>query len=287
MSILLNRSSRVIMQGITSEFARRQAAAMLRYGTQVVAGVTPGRGGDTVHGVPVFDTMAEAVQAQAADVAAIYVGPAGVKDAVREACDAGIKLIFVTADGLPALDVMALRAYTRRHKVWLLGPNSMGMITPGEAVMGAFAPEWVSPGRVGVISRGGSLLLHCGRLMTEAGIGISTAVHVGGEVVLGRNPVEYLQAFEADPGTDAIVMISEVGGGKDREAAVYIAQMKKPVVTYIVGRSVPVGQAMGHAGAMVGADEHTASAKGARFAQAGARVADSPEAIAGLLKALT
>ncbi len=284
MSILLTKQSRVIVQGITSEFAQSQTASMLRYGTRVVAGVTPGRGGSRVLDIPVFDTVGEALAEHPADVSVIYVGNSGIVDAVREATAGGVKLIFVTADGLPVQDVMAIRSITRRHGVWMLGPNSLGMITPGEALLGAYAPAWAQPGRIGVMSRGGTLLLNTSRILTEAGVGISTAVHVGGEAVLGRNPIEYLQAFEADPGTDAIVMLSEVGGGKDHEAAKYIPQMKKPVVFHIVGRSVPVGKAMGHAGAMVDNPDQTVVAKQALFVAAGAHWAESPEALPAVLK---
>ncbi len=166
MSILLGRETKVVIQGITSEFAGRQAAAMIRYGTRVVAGVTPGRGGQIVNGVPVFDTMAEAVLEHRADATAIFVGPSGIKDAVMEAVTSGVKLIFVTADNLPIKDVLILRGITRRHGVWMMGPNSMGLITPGQALIGAFEPAWVRPGRVGVMSRGGSFLLYTSRILT-------------------------------------------------------------------------------------------------------------------------
>lgn len=284
MSILLTRETRVIVQGITSDYARRQTRGMQSYGTRVVAGVTPGRGGQMVEGIPVYDTVADAVAHHPADASAIYVGMDKLLDALREAVAAGIKLLFVTADGLPVREALQARAITQRHGAWMIGPNSVGMITPGQAVLGSFSPEWTSPGRVGLFSRGGTLSLYTCHVMSQAGFGQSTAIHIGGEAVLGRNPLEYLKAFDADPDTDAMVMISEVGGGKEHEAAPYIAQMKKPVISLIVGSSVPPGKTMGHAGAMIGASEHTVAAKRERLAAAGALIATCPEDVPVLLR---
>jgi succinyl-CoA synthetase alpha subunit len=284
MSILLKRETRVIVQGITSEYASRQTLGMLNYGTRVVAGVTPGRGGKVVHGVPVYDSVAEAVAEHPADATAIYVGMEKLRDALVEAVDGGFKLAFVTADGLPVRETLMLRALTREHGVWMVGPNSVGMISPGEAVLGSFSPEWAQPGRIGLFSRGGTLSLYTARVLSAVGFGQSTAIHIGGEAVLGRNPVEYLKAFDADPDTDAVVMLSEVGGGKEHEAAEYIPKMSKPVVALIVGSSVPPGRTMGHAGAIIGMAEHTVEGKRERLAAAGARVAARPEDIPALLR---
>ena len=283
MSILLTSETRVLVQGITSDYGARQAAAMAKYGTRLVGGVTPGKGGSQAAGLPVFDTVREAVAATGANTSVIYVAAERVTDAVIEAVEAGIKLIYVAAEGMPSHDMMALRAICRQSGAWLVGPNSLGLISPGIGLMGAFPPEWALPGSVGMFSRGGTLLLHSARQLKEAGIGISTAVHVGGDMVLGRNPAEYLAAFEADPGTRAIVLLSEVGGGKDSESARYIPKMKKPVVALVVGKTVPTGKAMGHAGALVGAAEHTAAAKIEVLKAAGATIADRPEDIPGLL----
>lgn len=283
MSILLHADSRVIIQGITSEYAARQTGAMLRYGTRVVAGVTPGRGGSEVHGVPVYDTMAEALAEHPADTSAVYAGTGQVVDAVREAIAGAMRLVFVTGEGLPVHDVMTLRALTRRAGTWLIGPNSLGLVSPGKALMGAFAPEWLRPGGLGLMSRGGTLSLRCTQQLHADGIGISTAVHIGGDTVLGRNPAEYLQAFEDDPETRAVLLVSEVGGGKDDEAAAFIPRMSKPVVALVVGHHAPRGKAMGHAGALIGNDRQTAAAKEERLRAAGARIARRPEDIAALL----
>jgi succinyl-CoA synthetase alpha subunit len=283
MSILLHRGTRIVVQGITSAFGSRQAMAMKRYGSNVVAGVTPGKGGSQVEGIPVHDTVAEAMRVQPIDAAAIYVPANKLRDAVIEAATAGIKLMFVTAEGLPVREMLYLRALTREHGAWLIGPNSLGIISPGQALMGAVPPEWVTPGHVGIVSRGGTLLLHTARQMCAAGIGISTAVHAGGDMVLGRNPAEYLAAFDDDPQTKAIVMLSEVGGGKDAECAALIPRLRKPVIALVVGKSVPTGKAMGHAGALVGATSHTAAAKIAALRDAGAHIADRPQDVATLL----
>lgn len=285
MSILLSSDTRIIMQGITSDFASRQARAMLKGGARIVAGVTPGRGVSAVHGIPVYDTMAEAVAAHPAHCSAIYVGTERLRDAVLEAVAAGIKLVFVTAEGLPLRDVMVLRALARKHGVWMIGPNSLGMISPGKSLLGAFPPEWALPGSVGLMSRGGTLILRCASLLTEHGIGFSSAVHIGGDVVLGRNPVEYMQAFNEDPETRAVVLISEVGGAKDDEVAAWLAAgQRKPVVALIVGHAVPRGKTMGHAGAIVGSDAHTAAAKEDRLREAGALIARRPEDLPALIR---
>jgi len=284
MSILLDRETRVIVQGITATYGSNQTRGMLEYGTKVVAGVTPGRGGQRVHGVPVYDSVAEAMAEHPADASAIYVPLDGTRDAVREATASGIKLIFATADGLSVMESMIIRAVSRRAGAWLIGPNTIGMISPGKAVLGSFSPQWCLPGRVGIISRGGTVALRTAMVLTAAGIGQSSVIHIGGETVLGRNPVEYLQAFEADPETDAVVYISEVGGGKDQESSIYIETMRKPVIVMIIGRSVPPGKAMGHAGAVIGAPEHTAEAKLAQMSQAGALLARTPEEIVAHLK---
>jgi succinyl-CoA synthetase alpha subunit len=284
MSILLHGNTRVLVQGITSSFAARQSAGMIQYGTKIVAGVTPGKGGASAHGVPVYDTVAEATRDVPADASVIYVPADSVVDAVIESVDAGIRFVFVTAEGLPQKDMMYLRALTRESGCWLIGPNSLGIISAGQALMGSFPPEWATPGKVGLLSRGGTLLLHTSRQLKEAGIGISTAAHVGGDMVLARNPVEYLQAFEADPATSAVVLLSEVGGGKDHECAEFIRGMKKPVVAFVVGRSVPPGRAMGHAGALVGGANQTAAAKSDALQAAGARIARGPEDIPALVR---
>jgi len=283
-SILINKETRVIVLGITGAYAATQTRCMMEVGTKVVAGVSTGKAGEVVHGVPVYDTLAEAMAAHPAEACALHVGPSGCLDAYVEAVQAGFKLIFMGTEGIPPHDVMAMRALSARHNVWMVGPNSLGLITPGEALLGGIPPEWTKPGRLGLFSRSGTLCLFCCSYVTQAGIGQSTAISIGGDAVIGRNSVEYLKAFEADPDTDAILLLTEVGGGKDQEAATYIKQMQKPVVTMVVGKAAPPGRRMGHIGAVVGDVNEGAAAKEEMFRAAGAHVASTYRDLPALLR---
>lgn len=283
MSILLDRRTRVVVLGITGRYAASQTNVMMQMGTNVVAGASTGRAGQTVHGVPVFDTLAEAVATHPADAVALHVGPQGMLEAVREAVDAGFRLIFVGTEGIPPHDVMQMRALARRADAWMVGPNSLGLITPGEAMLGAIPPEWCLPGRVGMMSRSGTLCLFVLSVVTQAGIGQSTVITIGGDQVIGRNPIDYLRAFESDPDTDAVLMLSEVGGRKDHEAADFVRSMSKPVVALFVGHAAPAGRRMGHIGAVIGAADEGAQAKGEVLRKAGAHVAETWHEVPGLL----
>jgi succinyl-CoA synthetase alpha subunit len=207
MSILLNASSRVAILGITGGYASRQTREMIAAGTKVVGGVSTGRAGEQVHGVPVFDTFAELMRETPADAVALHVNPSGVLDALIETVEAGIKLIYAGTEGVPPHDAMYMRAFARRHDAWLIGPNSLGLITPGEALLGGLPDEWCKKGRLGVFSRSGTLCLFVTSYLTKAGIGQSTVCTIGGDQIIGRNPVEYLRAFEEDPETDGVLML--------------------------------------------------------------------------------
>ena len=284
MSILLNAQTRVIVLGITGRYAASQTREMLAGGTKVVAGVSTGRGGESVHDVPVFDTFSEAMAEQPAEAAALHVGAAGVLDAFIETVEAGIELVYVGTEGVPPHDAMIMRAVAREHGAWMIGPNSLGLITPGEASLGGFPPEWFAPGRLGVVSRSGTLCLFVTSEITKAGFGQSTVVTIGGDEVIGRNPVEYLEAFEQDQDTDAVLFLSEVGGRKDYEAAEYIEQMSKPVAALLVGHAAPPGRRMGHIGAVAGDADESAAAKTAMLRAKGAHAVETYHELPDVLR---
>lgn len=283
MSILIDDRTRVAVLGITGRYAARQTRVMMDMGTNVVAGVSTGREGEAVHGVPVYDTLGEARSAHPADAVALHVGPQGTLDAVEEAVDAGFETIFVGTEGVPPHDVMRMRARARAAGAWMVGPNSLGLISPGKAMLGAIPPEWCRPGRLGILSRSGTLCLFILSQVTQAGFGQSTVVTIGGDQVIGRNPVDYLRAFEADPETDGVLMLSEVGGRKDHEAGDYIREMTKPVVAFLVGQAAPEGRRMGHIGAVVGDTDEGVQAKTSMLRSAGAAVAETGNDIPDLL----
>ncbi|UCE31431.1 MAG: succinate--CoA ligase subunit alpha [Burkholderiales bacterium] len=278
--------NRVLVHGITGRYASVQVPEMLRAGTRIVAGVSVGQGGSRVHDVPVFDTAAEAVAATGADASVVYVPAAGVRDAIFEHVDAGIRTIMVAAEFVPLADSLQALAHARRHGAWVIGPNSLGLISPGVGLLGSIAAGFCSPGRVGLISRSGTLTLATTRALTQAGIGQSTAVHVGGDVVCGRNPSEYLTAFAADPDTEVIAYCGEIGGTKEYDLIEHLGSVAKPVAALIVGRSAPPERRMGHAGALAGAARETAQAKREALATAGAHLADDPVHLTGVVRAL-
>ncbi|MGQ3028450.1 MAG: succinate--CoA ligase subunit alpha [Ferrovibrionaceae bacterium] len=287
MAVLLDASARVAVIGATGAYGRAQVQTMRQSGTIVVASVSAGRGGEIIDDVPAFDTVAEAVAAAGADTAMVYTPAAGARDALIECAEAGIRLAAVAAEFVPVHDTLEALAVAREHGMWVVGPNSLGMISPGAALLGSIAPGFARPGRIGVIGRSGTLTLTTTRILSQAGIGQSTAVHIGGDMMAGRNPHEWLQAFLADPATDAVAYLGEIGGGKEYAMLDVIAAAGKPVVALVVGRHAPPGKRMGHAGALIGADRETAAAKRAALAEAGARVAESPMAVATLLAELT
>jgi len=284
--MLLNSSSRVLIHGFGGAFARTQAAAMLAAGTRVVAGVSVGLGGQQALGLPVFDTVAEAVQATGADTAAVYVPAAGARDALVENADAGIRLAFVTAEHVPLHDTLLGLAYARARGMWVVGPNSLGLNVPGVGVLGSISQDLCKPGPVALLSRSGTLTLLTAQALTEAGIGQRACIHIGGDQLCGRNPAEYLAALAQDPQTQAIAYCGELGGGKEYdmiERLAALGELRKPLVAMIVGRSAPAGRRMGHAGAMAGAERETAQAKREALARVGVRVADHPAQLAQLV----
>jgi succinyl-CoA synthetase alpha subunit len=277
MSILLDKNTRVLVQGITGRIGSVQTRWMLEYGTSVVAGVTPGKGGSDVEGVPVFDSVEEAVHETNAEASVFFVPPAFVKDAFFETVAAGIKLIVVVPEHVPVHDVMEMRAHALDNGVFALGPTTPGILTPGEAKMGIMPASLFSPGRTGIISRSGTLAYEFSGLLTEAGFGQSTVVGMGADPVVLSNMPEILQLFEEDNGTDSVVIVGEVGGIQEEKAAEFIfSSTSKPVAAYIAGRFSPEGKRMGHAGAIIRGSSGTAASKCEALREAGVEVLDTP-----------
>lgn len=285
MSILLNRETKVLVQGITGRVGRAQTKWMLEYGTNIVAGVTPGKGGEEVEGVPVYDSVAQAVAGNGAEASVFFIPPAAVKDAARETIDAGISLIVVVTEHVPVHDAMEIKACATGHDVRLLGPTSPGIITPGEAKMGIMPGNMFQPGRIGVISRSGTLAYEICVDLAEYGLGQSTAIGMGADPVAFTSLSELLRLFNNDPATDLVVIVGEVGGTQEESAARFIADhMTKPVVAYIAGHSVPEGKRMGHAGAIVQDGTGTTKSKISAFQEAGVEVAEYPRDVVELVQ---
>lgn len=261
MSILVGKETRLIVQGITGREGGFHTTQMLRYGTQVVAGVTPGKGGTTFEGVPVFDSVAQAREATGANTSIIFVPPAFAADAILEAADAGIELIVCITEGIPVLDMVEAAQAVRRLGSRLVGPNCPGIISPGEALVGILPGSIFTPGPVGLLSRSGTLTYEVVNELTARGIGQSTCVGIGGDPIIGTRFIDVLREFEADPQTEVVVMIGEIGGTDEEEAAQYIRTMTKPVVGFISGRTAPPGKRMGHAGAIISGNMGTAASK--------------------------
>jgi succinyl-CoA synthetase alpha subunit len=258
---------------------------MLEYGTKVVAGVTPGRGGEAVEGIPVYNTVAEAVREQRAEASVFFVPPPAVRDAAFETIDAGIKIIVVVTEHVPVHEVMEIRSYARDRRVRLLGPTSPGIITPGEAKVGIMPGNMFRPGRIGIISRSGTLSYEISVDLAAAGLGQSTVVGVGADPVVFTGMTELLELFEGDPDTDQVVIIGEVGGTQEEKAAEFIARrVTKPVVAYVAGRQAPEGKRMGHAGAIIQGELGTPQSKVNALRQTGVPVADYPLEVVELIK---
>ena len=286
MSILVNKDTRVLVQGITGREGTFHATQMLAYGTRVVAGVTPGKGGEWAcdNKVPVFDTCRAAVDSTGANCALIYVPARFAADAMFEAADAGVPLIVCITEGMPVQDMMRVRNYLDQKGVQLVGPNCPGLLTPGEAKVGIIPGYIAQPGSVGIVARSGTLTYEVIYALTQSGMGQSTCVGIGGDPVKGLNFIDVLEMFEDDPQTDRVVMIGEIGGNDEEKAAEFIADhMTKPVVAFIAGQTAPPGKRMGHAGAIVEGDSGLASDKITALEQARVKVAQYPEQIPGLL----
>ncbi|HET7638369.1 MAG TPA: succinate--CoA ligase subunit alpha [Ktedonobacteraceae bacterium] len=275
MSILLDNTTRVIVQGITGREGLYHTRNMQAAGTNLVGGVTPGKGGTTVEGLPVFDTVAEAKAATDAEASCIFVPPPGAADAIMEAASAGISLIVCITEGIPVIDMTRAMIVVREHNARLIGPNCPGMCTPGHGKIGIIPYQIFTPGPVGFISRSGTLTYEVVALLTEAGIGQSTCIGIGGDPIIGSTFVDHLKLFEADPDTKAVVMCGEIGGSDEEDAAEFIKTMSKPVVAFVSGRTAPPGKRMGHAGAIISGNTGTAQGKVAALQAANVPVADT------------
>jgi len=287
MSILVNKDSRVVVQGVTGSQGTFHAQQCLAYGTKVVAGVTPGKGGQTaVDGqVPVYDTVAQAVEHAGANVSLIFVPPPFAADAIMEAADAGVPLIVCITEGIPTIDMVKAYHYVKTHGARLIGPNCPGVITPGEAKIGIMPGHIHKPGRVGVISRSGTLTYEAVGQLTALGIGQSTCVGIGGDPVIGSNFVDILKLFNDDPDTDGVIMIGEIGGSAEDQAAVWVKEhFSKPVVGFIAGQTAPPGKRMGHAGAIISGGKGTAAEKMAIMEECGIHVVRSPAELGSKMK---
>jgi succinyl-CoA synthetase alpha subunit len=286
-SIFADRDTRLVVQGITGREGSFHARQMLEYGTALVSGVTPGKGGQTFEGkVPVFNTVAEAVKATGANASVIYVPPMGAAAAIIEAADAGIPLVVCITEGIPVLHMSRTMPFVRANGLRLIGPNCPGLITPGaKAKIGIIPGNICSPGRVGLVSRSGTLTYEVVNHLTRNGIGQSTCVGIGGDPIIGTNFIDCLAAFQADPETDAIVMIGEIGGTDEQNAAAFVKEkVTKPVVGFIAGQTAPKGRRMGHAGAIISGSSGTAEEKLASFEAAGIGIMKRPVDVIELLK---
>jgi succinyl-CoA synthetase alpha subunit len=284
MSILVGKDTRLIVQGITGREGAFHTEQMIEYGTNVVGGVTPGKGGEwAVGNTPVFDTVKEAVDATDANTSIIYVPARFAPSAIMEAADAGIELIVCITEGIPALDMVQVRAFLDTSKSRLIGPNCPGLITPGEAKVGIMPGHIHTPGNVGIVSRSGTLTYEVVYALTARGIGQSTAVGIGGDPINGTSFLDVLKMFEADSGTEQVVLIGEIGGTDEQKAAEYIKTMSKPVTAFIAGQTAPPGKRMGHAGAIISGGEGTAEEKITALKGAGTAMARHPEEIAELV----
>lgn len=287
MAILVDKNSKVVTQGMTGAYGLLHTKACKEYGTKMVAGVTPGKGGQTVEGIPVYDTVLSAVKATGANVSVIYVPPPFAADAIVEAADAGIPLVICITEGIPVRDMLSVNAYLKTTRTRLVGPNCPGVITPDQAKIGIMPGSIHKAGRIGVVSRSGTLTYEAVGQLTDLGIGQSTCIGIGGDPLNGTNFIDCLDLFNKDSETDAIIMIGEIGGTAEEEAADWIkANCKKPIVGYIAGVTAPPGRRMGHAGAIISGGAGTAAAKYAALERAGVKTVKSPAIIGKAMQEL-
>ncbi len=287
MSVLVDKDTRVVTQGITGATGQLHTKAGKEYGTQMVAGVTPGKGGSSFEGIPIFDTVAQAVAASGANASVIYVPPPFAADAIMEAADAGVPLIVCITAGIPVLDMMRVKRFLDGRPVRLIGPNCPGIITPGQSKI-VIMPGYIhTPGHVGVVSRSGTLTYEAVFQHTQLGQGQSTCIGIGGDPINGTNFVDALRLFQDDPETEAVIVIGEIGGSAEEQAAEFIRDhMDKPVVAFVAGQTAPKGRRMGHAGAIIAGGRGTAADKIAAFAAAGVRIARNPAEMGATMVAL-
>ncbi len=289
MSILVDGNTKVVVQGITGNEGMFHTRQMVEYGTKVVAGMTPGKGGQKIDGIPVFNTVSETVKNTNANASAIFVPPAFAADAILEACDAGISIIVCLTEGIPTIDMVMVKEYLKKRGSKLIGPNTPGIISPGKCKIGVMAGYIHKPGTVGIMSRSGTLTYEVVGQLSKRGIGQSTAVGIGGDQIIGLNFVDLLEMFEKDPGTEAIIMIGEIGGTAEEEAAQFIEKnVSKPVLAFVAGLTAPPGRRMGHAGAIIAGGKGTAKEKMEALGKAGVKVVRNPalvgEELEGVLK---
>ena len=284
MSIFADSSTRIVVQGITGRDGSFHTRQMMEYGSQVVAGVTPGKGGQSFDGVPVFDSVEEAVLNEGATASVIYVPAAFAAAAVCEAADSGVELIVAISEGIPVLDMLRAVRYVEDHGARLIGPNCPGMISPGQTKLGIIPGQIAEPGPIGVVSRSGTLTYEVVWKLTSAGLGQSTCIGIGGDPVIGTNFIDCLSAFQQDPQTEAIVLIGEIGGTDEQNAARFIKEnLSKPVVGFVAGQTAPPGRRMGHAGAIISGSSGTAEEKISTFIDNGVEVAERPADIPGII----
>ncbi|HEY3354794.1 MAG TPA: succinate--CoA ligase subunit alpha [Polyangia bacterium] len=287
MSVLVGKNTRLLIQGITGSVGAFHGRQMIEYGTQVVAGTSPGKGGTKAEGVPVFDTVAQAIAATGCNASVIYVPPAGAADAIMECAEAGLPLCVCITEGVPTLDMVKVKRYLDGKSMTLIGPNCPGIITPGECKIGIMPGYIHKPGKVGVVSRSGTLTYEAVDQLTRLGIGQSTCIGIGGDPVKGLDHIDVVRLFNEDPGTEAIIMIGEIGGNSEEIAADYIKHnVKKPTVGFICGQTAPPGKRMGHAGAIIAGGKGTAKEKIAALEAAGVKMAKTPAEIGKTLASI-